>query len=281
MFYYNRDLLSNAGIAKPFSFWDEIYTNALKLTVKDGAGNITKSILALGEAKNIPHAKDILSLLLLQAGSPITQFISGELAPAITGNFNQTTALGEVALDFYTQFSNPAKPFYSWNRSLLPANTHFASGDTAYYLGFASELRTLRTKNPTLNLGVAPVPQSRISDRALTIGKMRAVAISRGSKNLTAALTAALKLVSKGFSFELSKTLLLPSARRDILSEGAADDIMSIFYDAALQSRGWIDPDNSASATIFQEMIESVTSGRARTSEAISNASDKLESLIK
>ena len=279
--YYNRDHLSRAGIANPITFWDEIYTSALKLTVKDGAGNITKSAMALGEARNIPHAKDILSLFMLQAGAPITQFTVGELKPALTGNFNQTTAPGEAALDFYTQFSNPAKPFYSWNRSLLPADTHFISGDSAYYLGFASELRVLRGKNPTLNLGVAPVPQSRVSGKALTFGKMRAIAISRGSKNPSAALTAGLKLISKEFSFELSKTMLLPSPRRDILSQGAADNVVSVFYDAALQSKGWIDPDSSASALIFQEMIESVTSGRARTSEAISKANGELESLIK
>ena len=279
--YYNRDHLSKAGIANPITFWDEIYTSTLKLTVKDGAGNITKSAMALGEARNIPHAKDILSLFMLQAGAPITQFIAGGLKPALTGNFNQTTAPGEAALNFYTQFSNPAKPFYSWNRSLLPADTHFISGDSAYYLGFASELRVLRGKNPTLNLGVAPVPQSRVSGKALTFGKMRVLALSRGSKNPSAALTAGLKLISKEFSYELSKTMLLPSPRRDILSQGAADNVVSVFYDAALQSKGWIDPDSSASAIIFQEMIESVTSGRARTSEAVSKANEELESLTK
>ncbi|MBX4181769.1 extracellular solute-binding protein, partial [Candidatus Parcubacteria bacterium] len=44
--YYNRDLLSGAGLAKPLAFWDEIYGNANKLTKRDAAGNITQSIMA-------------------------------------------------------------------------------------------------------------------------------------------------------------------------------------------------------------------------------------------
>ncbi|MFH1472841.1 MAG: extracellular solute-binding protein [bacterium] len=279
--YYNRDLLTKAGIAKPLAYWDEIYATTLKLTEKDAAGNITKSTLALGEARNITHAKDILSLLILQAGAPITQFVGEELRPALSGNFNLPTAPADSALDFYTQFSNPAKPYYSWNRSLLPAETHFVSGDSAYYLGYASELRELRTKNPTLNLGVASVPQSRVSGKFLTLGYLRGVAISRGTKNATASLTAALKLVSRTTSLAFSQELLLPAPRRDILEERPSDAILSVFYDSALQSKGWIDPDNVATGLIFREMIESITSGRARTSEATSNASRGLEALIK
>lgn len=279
--YYNRDLLSKAGIASPINFWDEIYSAALKLTDKDPAGNIKQSTIALGEARNIPHYKDVLSLFLLQAGTPVTQFVNGSLSPVLSGSFNQTISPGDAALDFYTQFSNPAKPYYSWNRSLLSADTNFTSGDSVYYLGFASELRTLRSKNPTLNLGIAQVPQSRASGKIVTFAHMRAVSVSRGAKNFSAAISAALKLVSKDTEYEFARELLLPPPRRDILAEEPTDANLSIFYSSALVSKGWIDPENVASSQIFREMIESVTSGRARTSEATSKANQELESLIK
>ena len=279
--YYNRDHLSRAGMAKPLAFWDEIYTASLKLTERDGAGNITKSVMALGEARNIPHAKSVLSLLLLQAGTPITSLTSQGLTSALRDSFNLPTTPGESALDFYTQFSNPAKPYYSWNRSLLSADTHFISGDTAYYLGFASELRILKGKNPTLNLGVASVPQSRVAGRSTTYGKMQVVAVSRATKNTTASLSAILKLISAKTAYEFSKQLLLPPPRRDLLSQKSEDAVLSVFYDSALQARGWLDPEDTASALIFREMIESITSGRARTSEAISQADKELEALTK
>lgn len=279
--YYNRDLLTKAGLVAPLAYWDEIYEHIGNLTVKDAAGNITKSAIALGEARNISHAKDIFSLLAMQAGTPITILLRGELRSVVADNFNLSSAPGESALDFYTQFSNPAKSFYTWNRSLLPAQTNFTSGDSAYYLGFASELRALKAKNPTLNLGVAQVPQSRVSGTAATFGRIYGVSVARTSKNPGASLKAALKIASQESSAEISRLLFLPSARRGVLAERPSDATFSVFRDAALQSRGWLDPDGEASEIVFKDMIESVTSGRARVSEALSRANQELDRLIK
>ncbi len=283
--YYNRDLLSKASLAFPPAFWDQMYSYANKLTTKDGAGNITKSVLALGEAKNIPNSKNILSLLMLQAGTPITDIPSDTQTPKLqaelTNNFNLPLNPANSALDFYTQFANPAKPFYSWNRSLRNANVNFVSGDSALYIGFASELRELRAKSPTLNIGIALVPQSRVSGKSMTYGTLRGVAISKGSKNPSAALRAALLLSSANTSLALSKILQLPPPRRDLLSNKPTDTASGVFYDSAIQSRGWLDPDDAETASIFTNMIESVTSGRARVDEAISTAQDQINTLIK
>lgn len=279
--YYNRDLLSAAGQARPIVYWDEIYAAAVNLSKRDAAGNLVSSVMALGEAKNIPHAKDILSLLLLQAGTPITSFVGSELRSQVSSRFNLPVLPGEAALDFYTQFSNPTKAYYSWNRSLVDAQTHFTSGDSAYYLGFASELRALRNKNPTLNFSVSLVPQSRVSGKTITFGRLRGIAISRGSRDLGAALSVATKLVSKEAALALSGILALPPARRDLLSLKPTDAIFPIFYDAALQSKGWLDPDSAATETIFREAIESITSGRVRTFEALNKIDRGIETLIK
>jgi len=279
--YYTRDALSSAGLAQPISYWDEIYAVAQNLSKKDPAGNIISSVIALGEAKNIPHAKDILSLLFLQAGTPITGFVGDDLRAQISYNSGLPTVPAVSALDFYTQFSNPTKTYYSWNRSLIDALTHFTAGDSAYYLGFVSEYRIIKNKNPNLNFGVSPVPQSRVSGKTTTFGQMKAVAISRGSKNPTAAFIVATKLASKELTSALSSILVLPPPRRDLLSIRPTDALWPVFYDAALQSNGWLDPNRLATKVIFQEAIESVTSGRARTTEAINEANKKVEALIK
>lgn len=279
--YYNRDLLSSAGQAEPIEYWDEIYAAALELSKRDSAGNLIQSTIALGEARNISHSKDILSLLMLQAGTPITQFVGSELRSQVSSSFGLPVPPGIAALDFYTQFSDPTRNYYSWNRSLLDAQTNFASGDSAYYLGFASELRVLRNRNSNLNFSVASVPQSRVSGRTITLGQLRGIAISRAAKNPNTALAVATSLISQDVSLALSEILLLPPVRRDLLSERPNDSIFSVFYDAAVQSRGWIDPDDDSTRSIFTEAIESVTSGRARTQEAINKASSDMESLIK
>lgn len=279
--YYNRDLLTAAGQARPIAYWDEIYAATPNLSKIDVAGNLIASTIALGEARNIPHAKDILSLLMLQAGTPIVGIIGNEIKSQISYNPNLPVSPGESALDFYTQFSNPAKTFYSWNRSQIDAQTHFTSGDSAYYLGFASEYKVLRNKNPILNFGVVLVPQSKVSGKIITFGRLRAVAISRGSLNPNAALGVANKLVSKEIALPLAQILSLPPARRDLLSIRPTDAVFSVFYDAALQSKGWLDPNPVATDAIFREAIESITSGRARTFEAVNEANKKVEALIK
>ena len=279
--YYNRDLLSAIGQAKPMAYWDEIYTSATNLSKKDAAGNLYASVMALGEARNIPHAKDILSLLMFQAGTPITAFIGQDLRAQISANFNLPVLPGEAALDFYTQFSNPTKVYYSWNRSLIDAQTHFTSGDSAYYLGFASEFRVIKSKNPTLNFAISSVPQSRVTGKTITFGYLRGVAISRGSRNPAAALTVATRLVSKDAALSLSQSIFLPPARRDLLSTKPVDASLSAFYDAALQSKGWLDPNTEETDAIFREMIESVTSGRTRSLESRSKANREIDALIK
>ncbi len=279
--YWNRDLFTKASLAKPPVYWDEIYEYAEKLTQKDAAGNLIKSTITLGESKNIPHSKEILSLLMLQAGTPITSFVGTDLRAQINQNYNLSFTPGVTALDFYTQFANPLKPFYSWNRAMKPASTAFIAGDVAMYLGFASELIELRAKNPNLNLGIAPVPQSRASGKAITYGRLEAISIVRGSKNPSAALAAVLKLASKDVASKLSNITNLPSARRDLLSQRPEDTNLSIFYSSSLQSRGWLDPDHNKTNVIFNDMIDSVTSGRVRSKEAVLRADRELDSLIK
>ena len=107
------------------------------------------------------------------------------------------------------------------------------------------------------------------------------MAISRGARDPNAAFAAAKILVSKDASLSLSKIMLLPPPRRDLLTEKPTDAIISVFYDAALQSKGWLDPDSGATDTLFREATESITSGRARTSEAVNKVSREVEALIK
>ena len=277
--YYNRDILSSAGLAKPLAFWDEIYSAALALTKKDDAGNITRSAVALGETRNVKHFKEILALLMLQAGTPITGFFGPDLRSQLSTSLDSTIP-GEAAINFYTQFSNPSKPFYSWNRTLNSSDTQFVSGDLAYYLGFASELKTLRAKSPTLNFAVTSLPQSRVSGKNITFGKIYGVAISRTTKNHAAALSAAVKLISKESQAALAQTITLPPARRDLLSLSPTGAFTPVFYDSAIQAKGFIDPDDIGTRKVFQDMIEAVTSGRSRISEALSRGSQELEALI-
>lgn len=278
--YWNRDVFAKASLAAPPTYWDEIYNFITKLTVKDNAGNIVSSAMALGEVKNIPHAKEILSLLMLQAGTPIVAHNGIDYRSTLQDNFGLPQVPAQAALEFYTQFANPEKAYYSWHRSLLEAPTSFTSGKSAMYLGFASELPVLRAKNPTLDIGIAPVPQSRISGLVTTFGKLYGVAVVRTAKDPMVAMNGAVSLTSRASITALVSTSPVVPARRDILSGKPVDAAGFVFYGAALQARGWLDPEPAKSKTIFNNMIESVTSGRARVDEAVGTANTALDALL-
>jgi ABC-type glycerol-3-phosphate transport system substrate-binding protein len=277
--YTNRDLLNGAAVAEPPAYWDQLYDYAKKLTLRDQAGNIKQSLIALGEAANIPHSKDILSLLMLQAGTPITNIQGGVLTPELTNQYGLPEAPGIAALNYYTQFANPQKPFYSWNRSLTNAQTNFVSGSSALYIGYSSELPILKAKNPNLSIGVTHVPQSRVVGRMTTFGKLYGIAIVKTSPNPSSDLMAIEKLISTSAISALSSVTGLAPARRDLLSNKPGDGVAALFYDGALQAKGWLDPDPAKTELIFDDMISAVTSGRALAPDALLTADGNIRNI--
>lgn len=278
--YWNRDMLSTAGIAKPPVYWDEVYDLTRTATRKSDAGSITKSAIAFGEYANVNHAKAILSMLIMQAGGRITgRDSAGTLMPSLTARVNETSQPGDSALRFFTQFSNPSSPDYSWNRSMPEARTAFAQGDLAIYLGPASEEPLIRRLNPNLNFAIATsVPQVKGAERTVDAGYAYAFAIPRASQNPQGALTAAYILAGPEGSKLLSLAFGLASARRDVLAEPAQGND-AVFNKMALLVRTWEDPNPQETERIFKDMIESVTSGAARTLEAVQRAEQAMRTL--
>ncbi len=273
--YWNRDLLINAGLALPPSSWAEFITLAPALTVKDKNLNILKSAVALGEFRNITNAKEIIAALLLQTGNPLAVMSSNGLEQKLS-----PSTLGTIgAVNFYTDFANPVKPDYSWNRALPNSRDLFASGDLAFYLGFASEISKLRDKNPNLNFDVTYFPQPKGAKVAITFGRMQALAVLKNSRNASGAFAAIIAITGAGPSERLSKNTGLPPVRRSMLVANPSDPYQAVFYDSAIRARGWLDPNPAATQTIFQNMIESVTGGEFEVGRAINIAGQNLSSL--
>lgn len=275
--YWNRDMLSSAGFAQAPKYWDEFYALSESITKRSQANVVEKSAVALGEYENVNHAKNILAALILQAGGSIVSVdTAGKFVPALvsrSGTANQAT---ESAVRFYTEFANPAKADYSWNRALPEARTAFAAGDLALYFGYASEAEVLHRMNPNLNFGVAPMPQARATERAIVTGQTYGLALSRTSANAQGALTAAFLLAGTDAAQALSTALGIPSARRDTLSKPAPEGGSDLFNKQAILVRSWYDPDPEETDTIFRDMIEGVTSGALRLTEAVQRADQSL-----
>ncbi|PIT90872.1 hypothetical protein COU17_03430 [Candidatus Kaiserbacteria bacterium CG10_big_fil_rev_8_21_14_0_10_49_17] len=280
--YWNRSIFSGSGVARAPRYWDEVQVLASeRLTTRDAASNIFQSTIALGEYQNIAHAKEILALLMMQAGSSIVATdTSGRHTSDLDRNdFANTEAPAVTALRFYTDFSNPSKTVYTWNRALPEARAAFIGGKLAMYLGFASEIQSIRAQNPNLNFDVALAPQARDAS-VVSYGRMTGLAIPKGSSNPDGALQLIALMVAEEGSILFSELTGLPSPRRDILSRSTDDPFDTVFYNAAIAARNFRDPDPVETEALFRGMIESVTSGRFRISEAISEGSALLNSLL-
>lgn len=278
--YWNRDIFTDALLSQPPVYWDELFSLVDKITEVDSHLDIQRSAISFGEFRNVLNAKEILSLLILQAGNPIVKFDKGRPVSTLKDQLGFSIPPSEAAVRFYTEFSNPSKKAYSWNRSLPQTLSYFLAGDLALYFGFASEFNDIRMKNPNLNFDVAVAPQRREAKTKTTFGKMQGLALVKSSRKLSSAFSTISALTSKDNVAVWTRVSGLPPVRKDLLQLGSSDPEGSIFYNSAIISKAWLDPNREETQTIFQNMVESVTSGRLMLSESINKASMEIQNLL-
>ena len=278
MMYYNRSTLDANGIAYPPVYWDEFSSLVSLLTKKDDRNVITKSTVAMGQFSNVLYAKDILTTLFMQAGNSIVSEKDGSFASVLSGN-GAKYDLSSI-LKFYTDFADPLKDVYSWNKSFPNSRDAFSAENLAFYFGYASELQSLVNKNPNQNFLVAPMPQIRNSNFKLTSAHVTGIAISSFSKNFNTAFTATGLMANSDFASKFAISLGVAPARRDLLKTMPTDAYLPIFYSSALFARSWLDPSPKDTNNIFQGMVEKVLSNSMSVTQAISDASAKLGLLL-
>lgn len=280
--YWNRDIFTSAFLSAPPMLWSDFYDLVPKITTRDRSGNITRSLVSFGEYNNVSHAKEIVSTLMMQAGSPIVLNKDGALSSALimTGGTDKENPV-ITAMRFFTEFSKVDKTSYSWNRSLPESRSMFEAGDLAIYFGYASEYQSIKKKNPHLNFDVGMIPQVSSTAKKLTFGRMHGVAVTSASLNQNGAYYAASLLTGKDVVSGLGTLMGLPPVRRDLIAIRQTDAISSVFYDSAIISRGWYDPSPNETNKLFMAMFDGVTSGRNSMTEALSVADSSLKVLLR
>lgn len=277
--YYNRDLIESAGYINPPKYWNEDFlpfVQDLSEIESDGL-DIVISAVPLGEFQNINHATEIFSAIAMQLGSPITTIGIDRFESVINESSLVSNAPGASALEFFTNFSNPSNPEYSWNKEMTEARDVFALGQSALYFGFASELLEIQRKNPNLNFDVAPIPQIKEVNKSLTYGTFYAFAIPKLSKNPTGAFTIAGAISNGVYTSLFLDSLGLQPVRKDLLATSPSDAYKKIFWNAGIVARAWITPNPAIVEDIFRDAIEGVNSGRLAPERAINEAGQKID----
>jgi multiple sugar transport system substrate-binding protein len=274
--YYNKDMLSSAGIAQPPRTWTEFMDDVKILTKLDDAHNILISGAAIGSARNINRSTDILMMLMLQSGVRMTSDDNGEatFAHSVDGQ-----PVGERSLQFYTDFTNPQKEVYTWNDAQDYSIDAFAAGKTATMINYSHQISTLRDKAPRLNWAIAPVPQATLSDKR-TYADYWPLAVTLQSKHPYEAWRLVYYLTAGAGNVSYLNAAVRPAARHDLIDQQKTDPDLGVFAEQALTARSWFQVDNQAIETIFADMIDNVNLGRQSIQDALRQAEDKVSVLM-
>lgn len=288
--YWNKDILAANGESQPPQYWDQLFDFARKVTKRTDDGTVQTSAIAFGTYDNVDHAKEIMSLLIFQAGGSITVYdTNGRLFSGLLADNPASGGLtaAPAAVRFFTGFADSSKPDYSWNRSLQNAEREFVAGRLALYIGLASEKELIRNANPNLNFAISSIPQIRGARTLANSGKVYGVAVAKNAQNPLGGFAVAALLAAADASQALANATGLTSARRDLVERARvqANPTLSasegnIIANATILMRTWTDPDPQKTNNIFRDMIEETTSGALLLNEAISRAEQQINNLI-
>jgi multiple sugar transport system substrate-binding protein len=271
--YYNKDILGSAGISTPPKTWPEVVSVVEKITTQDDPGNFVKSGIAMGTGENVNRAADLLLLLMIQNG---TVFYNESLTSATFDKEQNIGATrfnpGATALEFYTQFANPAKKSYTWNDDADFSLDAFTQSKLGMMLSYLYMKPIIESKAPNLNWAVSPAPQVSTEGFKMNFANYWAEGVSRSSPNSLAAWDF-LRFMTERPQLESFYTKhKLPSSRKDILATQIVDPEIGVFAESALTARSVYKKDAGVFETVFLKMIDDVVLRNFSTFDAIRNA---------
>jgi multiple sugar transport system substrate-binding protein len=229
----------------------------------------------MGTAYNVERSTDILSLLMLQDGAPMTDQNGYATFNQLPEGYNRAGSPAIEALNFYTSFASPATQAYTWNNKMPDSLQSFENGQTAFFLGYAYQIPTIKTQAPKLNFGIASVPQ--ISN-PVNFANYWVDTVSKKSQHQNEAWDFILFITANEANNKiyLSKAHV-PAALRDLISSQADDIELSPFVNQNLTARSWYKGKNSQAAEqIFKDMINQNLAGATPTEDIINLAVSKI-----
>ncbi|HOZ16537.1 MAG TPA: extracellular solute-binding protein [Candidatus Portnoybacteria bacterium] len=282
--FYNKDYLNTAGIASPPDTWEQLLNEDLgKLIKKNQWGGIERAGISLGTAENINRATDILSLIMLQNGTEIIR--ADKKSINISGSITldgKSYYPGKEALRFYTDFSNPAKISYTWNRQMPYSIDAFANGKSAIMLSYAYQISAIKSKSPYFRYNISPMLQLKNRSFDINYANYWAYTVSKQSKSPEMAWRFLLYLIEKENAKRYSQLAARPVAQRGLIEWQKKDNPnLAVFADQILTARSWYQIDSTKIEKYFSDAIESIVLGSATIDKAIGTLTNQINLLMK
>ncbi|MFH1756340.1 MAG: extracellular solute-binding protein, partial [Candidatus Latescibacterota bacterium] len=267
--FYNKELLARAGLDanSPPQTWDELLDAAKRIHAL--APDIYGFGLNLGERYVL--YKKFMAFAWGNGGR-----ILGDDGSV---QFNSYENL--EALQFYVKLAE-----YSLKEKQEVFDHQFKMGKLGMQVSGAWNIKNYATEAPDLDYGVALVPKPR-SDRGThaSFAGAELLVIFKNSKHKEEALKLARFLQSypRAKEISLAERSVFPASKRSLWDPSfLGDDKIKVFVRQALTSRsapahpGWIEMED-----VINRSIEEVLYGRTEPEQALQNAAQKLEVIVK
>ncbi|MEK7620421.1 MAG: extracellular solute-binding protein [Patescibacteria group bacterium] len=269
--YYNKDLLNAAGIPEPPSTWTEFQDQVTQLTQINTSDSIVQAGAAIGTSQNVERASDILSILMMQNGTQMTD----SRGRATFAQETDAGFLGGEAVRFYTDFANPLKAVYTWNEDMPDSFDAFTSGNTAFFFGYSYHYDLIRAANSKLGFAVSPLPQI---DGGKTVNYanywVETVAKSTDAGDWAWDFVQFATEENQVTSYlEAAKK---PAALRSLINSQLEDEVLSIFAGQTLTADSWYKGgDASVAEEAMRGLIDAFLSGDEQE-RALKDAQNKV-----
>ena len=175
--FYNKQLLSAAGVQKPPDDWDSFFELAQRLTQKDASGRILKSGLAIGTSRNINHSAEIMAYLLVLEGVEVMD----ETRTRVTLNTPRVQRVFET----YTDFARGDDAI--WSSTLRTDLEMFFAGNLAMMIAPSWRTFDIIEAAPTIEFDTAALPQLQANSEDVFYASYWGDAVSKTSSNPLAA----------------------------------------------------------------------------------------------
>lgn len=275
---YNKDMLRTANLEVPRT-WAELRSAANALTTPANpaerqTSSLVRAGLAIGTAGNVDHFSDILGLLIVQNGGNPGQADSKHVSDALT---------------FYTNFYRQDKV---WSERFANSTVAFAKGDVAMILAPSWRIHDIQNINPSLEFGVAPVPQLD-NDNPIAWATFWAEGVSSQSRNKDAAWAFIKHMSSPDVlrkfynSASQYRTFGEIYPRVDMATELKDDELVAAFLEDAPLAKTWylasFTHDNGINDQIikyYEDAISTILTGSSNADKAFETLNTGLKTTL-
>ena len=257
--FANADLMAKAKVAVPPATWYELREVAKGMTVTDSAtGKVTQSGAALGTSQNIRYAADIMAAIMAQNGAQFDSFNADSGA-----TFGQTQAVqgsrvqpAADALAFYRSFADPDSGYRTWDASQPDSLEAFATGRTAFYIGYPTDAAALTARAPKLNFTLNALPLI-YPEKTTHLAGYPIEAVTRKSAHQAQAWDLLLFAAKAENVRAYLDATHRPTALRALIAAQSTDPAIAPFANQALTALTWYrGRDATQAEDVFLTMIE-------------------------